>query len=344
MRDVRHAALIGLVVAARPALPRQRRPRGERRTRRVPGDRRHRGGLLTLDGRHLHRAGPCGSVRSSDSPCWPRRSIWRWRRSPWRSGWRWSCSTRVPTRRAVIALAVLALGILAPLRPCRSSQTDLARSGNLTPMVEAMINRRAGRARGRPAAHGGGHELAASGRELVGSEGTDGRRLELPGARPGGWSTATHCSSAWASAAGRGRRWGDGGRVFRSAMTPAACAALAAELHGGPGLSRNPLDCRLAASRQQTPGTPPPAIALAPGPSGRRCTRLAARAAAIRRAGVAGPGVHRRRGHGHLGRDDHDLRRRPRRLGGPGTARRALQPPGLGTATLFAATSVLRCW
>ena len=245
---------------------------------------------------------------------------------------------RVPRRRAVIALVVLALGILAPT--LSQFAEDLARYGNLTPMVEAIINHRAGRT---------GADLLRT------AVGVNWPRAVISlwvrkGLMVGGWSFLlpprwlVDCYTLLVGLGLSGWAWsalGAGGRVFRSALTSAACAALAASYTAA--LAYHAIHSTAAsASPQQTPGTPP-----------RRCPGSWPWWPAVHSVGRSGrcdspgrhdgPGVHRRRGHGHLGRDDHDLRRRPWRLGGPGTAHRVLQPAGLGTATLFAAALGAPC-
>jgi hypothetical protein len=223
VRDVRHSALIGLVVAAHPLFL----VNGVRVANDALGTFLATvaiAGALTLDGRHLTRralwVGPvigfavlAKAVHLALAPF----AVALWLAVV--------VLDRVPTRRAVIALAVLALGILAPT--LSQFAEDLARYGNLTPMVEAIVNRRAGR-------------TAAD--LLRTAVGMNWPRFVVSwwarkGLMVGGWSFLlpprwlVDCYTLLVGLGLSGWSWsalGRGGRVFRSAMTSAACAALAA--------------------------------------------------------------------------------------------------------------------
>jgi hypothetical protein len=223
VRDLRYSALIGLVVAAHPLFL----INGVRVANDALGAFLATvaiAGALTLDGRHLTRralwVGPVIGAAALAKAI--HLALAPFALALWLA---LVVLDHVPPRRAVIALAVLVLGILAPILP--QFAEDLARYGNMTPMVEAIINHRAGRTAAdllrmavginwpravvswwaRKGLMVGGWSFLLPPRWLV-----DCYTL-LVGFGLGGW--------AW-SALGRG------GRVFRRAMTPAACAALAA--------------------------------------------------------------------------------------------------------------------
>ena len=222
MRDVRHFALIGLVVASHPLFL----VNGVRVANDALGTFLATvaiAGALTLDGRHLTRralwVGPVIGFAVLAKAV-------HLALAPFAAAF-WLAVVvleRLPKRRAVIALAVLALGFLTPT--LSQFAGDLAHYGNLTPMAEAIINRRAGRS---PA------DL------LHTAVAMNWPRVVLSwwarkGLMVGGWSFLlpprwlVDCYTLLVGLGLCGWAWSalGGGRVFRSATISAACAALAA--------------------------------------------------------------------------------------------------------------------
>jgi hypothetical protein len=223
VRDGRHAALIGLVVAAHPLFL----ANGVRVANDALGTFLATVAIawtLTLDGRSVTRralwVGPvigfavlAKAVHLALVPF----VVVLWLAVSYRD--------RVPSRRAAIALAVLSLGMLMPILP--EFTENLTRYGGLTPMQEALVNRAANR-------------TAAD--LLHTAAGMDWRGAVVDwwarkGLIVGGWSFLTpppRLVNRYALLVGlalAGWAWtvlGRGARVFRSALTPSACAALAA--------------------------------------------------------------------------------------------------------------------
>lgn len=222
VRDGRHAALIGLVVAAHPLFL----VNGVRVANDALGAFLATvaiAGALTLDGRSVTRrafwVGPviglavlAKAVHLALAPF----VVVVWLAVSRRD--------RVPIRRALTALVVLALGTLSPIMP--EIADNLTRYGSLTPMQEALVNRAAGRTAADLMHTAAGMDWW---RSVV--DWWAGKGLIV-----GGWSFLTpppRLVNRYALLVGlalAGWAWtvlGRGERVFRSALTPAACAVLA---------------------------------------------------------------------------------------------------------------------